>query len=98
MAAKDLDLAFKIAEADLSQKIGRLKEKFKANPVADEDFLSLAEIEELWADFNSSVSKIFADLLVSYLGTMDDQVTLSLKKKLRQPTISSSRSTKKAAK
>ncbi|MBQ7738188.1 MAG: hypothetical protein IJT59_00845 [Desulfovibrionaceae bacterium] len=96
MVAKDLDLAFKIAEAEINQKICRLKEKLKATPASDEDLLTIAEIEELWADFNSSSSKIFADLLASYLAVIDEQATLSLKKKSPKPKISHSKSTKKA--
>lgn len=90
MAAKELELAFKIAEAELVQKIGRLKEKLTLDIDPNANVLSLAEIEELWEDFNSSSSKIFADLLVSYLRIVDEQVTVSVKKKpLKNKTLAS---------
>ena len=80
MANNGLNKAYEDAIAELEKKIGEFKAQLDAGTADPENFITLSEIEQLWASLNRSTTKTYSDMISAYLTDLDEKAVIRSKK------------------
>lgn len=80
MTNKNLDKVYEDAIAEIEKNVSEFKAKLDAGTADPEKFITLSEIESLWASLNRSTTKTYSDMISAYLTDLDEKAVIQLKK------------------
>lgn len=79
MRDKNLDLtSTKIAE--IERLIKEFKDKFEMGTSDADNFITITEIERLWAELQSNTNNIYSDMLRDMMSSLDERELIRKKK------------------
>lgn len=80
MTNNKLNNVYEDAIAEIEKKVSEFKAKLDAGTENPENFITLSEIEQLWATLNKSTTKTYSDMISAYLTDLDEKAVIQLKK------------------
>lgn len=76
----DLDKVFEDAKLEIEHEIEKFRAELDAGVSDPDHFISLAEIEQKWANLKSETSKTYSDIVTAYLCNLDEKAVIKSKK------------------
>ena len=80
MTNNNLNKVYEDAIAEIEKKVSDFKAKLDEGTADPEKFITLSEIESLWASLNKSTTKTYSDMISAYLTDLDEKAVIQLKK------------------
>ena len=80
MTKENLDKVCQDAILQIEKNVREFKQKLDSGTQDPAKFISLSEIESLWASLNSSTNKTYSDMLSAYLSDLDEKALIQSKK------------------
>ena len=80
MPSSKLNQACTDAIAEIEKKVAEFRSRLDSGTSDPEKFMTLSEIENLWAQLNRSTTKTYSDMISAYLSDLDEKAVIKLKK------------------
>lgn len=80
MANANLDQIFVDAKLEINHKIDKFRADLDAGTADADNFISLSEIEQKWAELKNETSKTYSDVIAAYLCNLDEKAIIKSKK------------------
>ena len=66
--------------AEIERLVKEFKERFEAGTSAADNFITITEIERLWAELQNRTNNVYSDMLKEMMSTVDESDLIRKKK------------------